>query len=320
MNAATQAWAALKQETDIDYALAHALQPTPIPTGIDALDRAMNGGLPVGLMTVVAGEAGCGKSALACSATYNAAIHGTFPVYFSIEMPTQMVVSRMLSIHTAKIRELQREHGVPDEAMMRQVWWSTTRNEIGRCAGRMPQTMAEAQAYVYEHAQDDHVLIAWEDFSRQVWPRMAVCDWIRTIDEVCERTEELCDAGLRPLVVVDYLQIGADGGDGSEYERITRASGRLMALAKRYQIAVLVISAMRNLSREERKERPTLSMLRGSGRIGFDAGAVVMLKRSSQQEEGSSLTNIEAHIVKNRNGKPDVEVPLQFNGGKNEFC
>lgn len=316
-----EAWLALKAETAIDYATEHAMQPMPIATGIAPLDDRLNGGLPRGLVTVLAGEAGCGKSAMACVATYNAAKSNAFPVYFSIEMPEQMVVSRMLAIHTAQSRAWDRARGVPENQLVPQVWWSTTRNVVRQLAGRMPRTVEEAEAYVAEHGSQDPVIRAWADFERTVWQRMAVVESVTDIDEVCDRTERLCEAGLRPLVVVDYLQMGCDGGEGSEYERVTRAIGKLAALAKRWQIAVLCISGMRNIGRDERRETPTLSMLRSSGRIGFDAGVVLVLRRSESQDEGASRTNVECHVVKSRVSPPTGQdfVPLQFNGGMNMF-
>lgn len=313
-----QAWARLKGECDIDYAIAHAMQPDPLPTGISALDAKLGGGIPVGTFTVVAGEAGCGKSAFATVASYEAATRGRTPVFFSMEMPAQMVISRMLSVHTAKVRERQAAEGVPEDEMMRQVWWSTTHNVVRMIAGHSITDPREAASYVAEHLYADPVLSAWDDFERTVWPWIAIPDQVRTVTDACGIVDELCRCGVRPLVVLDYLQLGADeDGEGSEYERVTRGSGMLLACVKRWQIPAIVISSMRNVGREERKEAPTLSMLRSSGRIGFDAGTVIVLKRSGERQ--GIEQPIEAHIVKNRVGPSGDFVSLMFNGGKNSF-
>ena len=313
-----QAWARLKTETMLDYAMVHAMQPEPVPIGVPALDAKLGGGMPVGTYTVVAGEGGAGKSAMACVAQYEAATAGRMSVFFSLEMPAQMVVSRLLSIHTARKRALQEKNGVPESERMRQVWWSTTHNVVRKIAGHQIADANEAMAYVARYLHSDPVLEAWDDFERHVWPYMAVHDHVSTVTEVIGIVDELCGAGIRPLVILDYLQLGADAdGDGNEYERVTRGSGMLLACVKRWQIPAMVISSMRNVGREERKDAPTLSMLRSSGRIGFDAGTVVILKRAGERD--GSEQPIEAHIVKNRVGPSGIEVPLTFNGGMNQF-
>lgn len=313
-----QAWAALKRETDFDYAMHHAMQPDPVPTGIAQLDAKLGGGLPVGTFTVVAGEAGCGKSALACVTQYHAGISGMMPVFFSLEMPAHMVLSRLLSVHTAKVRESQMARGVPEDELMRQVWWSTTHHVVRKIAGHAITDTYEATAYVANNLFADPVLAAWDDFERHVWRAMVVDDKVATVSDAIGVIDGLCEAGVRPLVILDYLQLGADtDGEGSEYERVTKASGQIAACVKRWQIPAMVISSMRNVGREERKDAPTLSMLRSSGRIGFDAGTVVILKKDGERE--GSVQPIEAHIVKNRVGPSGDFVPLRFNGGKNEF-
>lgn len=312
------AWVALKAETEIDYALSHAMQPDPVPTGIGRLDKALNGGLPVGTFTVVAGEAGCGKSALACVAQYNAAKAYRYPVYFSYEMTAQMVVSRLLSVFTADVRAYQEATGVPESERMRQVWWSSTRKVVRDIVGRGISDPNEALMYVNAYATDDPVLAAWDEFGQGWWRWMAVDDSARTISDACERIDGLCEAGIRPMPIIDYLQLATDAdGEGSEYERVTQASGALLACAKRWQIPMLVISSMRNVGREEAKDGPRLSWLRSSGRIGFDAGTVIIMRRDGERQ--GSEQPILAHVVKNRVGPYGDAVPLMFNGGKNEF-
>lgn len=311
-------WARLKAETDVDYAMEHVMRPAPVPTGVRPLDDELGGGVPVGTYSVIAGEGGSGKSALACVMAYEAAMNHKVPVFFSMEMPAEQVVGRMLSVHTARRREDERARGVPEEGLTRQVWWSTTHNVVRAIAGHRVTDPREAEAYVMEHGADDPVLAAWEDFRRTVWPLVAVPDRVSTISEVVETVDELCAVGVSPLVIVDYLQLGADAeGDGSEYERVTRGSGMLAQMAKRWRIPVVVVSSLRNVGREERKDAPTLSMLRSSGRIGFDAGTVIILRRAGERE--GAVQPIEAHVVKNRVGRSGGVVALDFNGGENSF-
>ena len=319
------AWTDLKRSTSIDFAREYVMRPDPVSTGVPALDAGLGGGIPVSTFTALAGEPGTGKSALACVAAYYGAYHGRLVVYYSFEMPASMVVSRLLSIHTAQKRRVEMANGVPFDRLTKQVWWSSTEKVVEHNAGHRIVSNAEATDYISKFSGYDNVLVAWNDFRQTIWPRIAVMETMPDIAWVCSHVKTLADLGLAILPIVDYVQLGANG-EGKEYERLSLASRQLQQTCKSCRVPMIVISSMRNLGREERKEAPTLSMLRGSGNIGYDAGTVIMLQRNRKAEDADadsgnrrSDTPILAHIIKNRVGPSDISVPLTFNGGMNSF-
>jgi len=308
---ASLAWKELLEDTQFDYAMEHVMQRPPVEIGITSLDNALGGGMPVGTFTVLAGEGGTGKSAMACVAQYTAAANGRRPVYYSLEMPRHMVISRLLSIHA-------RERNMPP------VWWSTTRNEVKRLANHYVTDPNEAAYYIQRYMTGDelgnvdHVLAAWNDFERTMWKRMAIIDNLHSVSQVCASISSLCSRGLRILPIIDYVQLGADG-DGNEYERVTNASHLLQQTAKGWQVPMLVLSSLRNIRKDERDQPPSVSQLRGSGHLGYDAGTVVVLRRSDSQTSGSER-GVTAYVIKNRVGPIDEDgIPLLFNGGANQF-
>jgi len=313
---ASDAWAALKASSNVDYALMHMTQPTPVPLGIPQLDSELGGGIPVGTFTVLAGEGGSGKSAMAVNALYHAALADRHPVFYSIEMPAHMVISRLLSVHTANVRAIQTARDTDEGLLMRQVWWSTTRNVVDRLAQRELQTDADVAWYAREFWTRDPVLVAWEHFERTVWPRMAVVQDAPNIDWICANVRQLVEDGVRPMPIIDYVQLGATG-EGTEYELVTRASHALQQLAKDCRVPMLVLSSLRNINKSERDDAPTLGMLRGSGHLGYDAGTVIVL--SKHGERVGSEQPVVAHVIKNRVGPSGIEVPLTFNGSMNQF-
>jgi len=338
----TNMWALYKSYNDSDYVIEHVLQKEPLPFGIRALDNALSptgsafdamgnplGGLPSGIPTVVAGEPGCGKSALAIISSYNAVSRGKLPMFFTIEMPRQMVLSRLLSVHTAQKRaQEERRDGSPST---HQVWWSTTGNVVRKNAGHIITDYDEATRYVNDHYAHDYVIQAWDDFSTHVYPNMMVIDsYVNastgetsprlTCDRICEMVRNVHTIYPNVYPIIDYLQLTLTGSD-SEYNDVNEASGMYRSLAKELDIPLLLISSMRKAGVNERKEPPSLSQLKGSGNIGYDAGTVIMLRRDDDQDtdKHSSETHITAHVVKNRVGKPNIEAPLIFNGGLNAY-
>ena len=311
-----EVWEYERARSGLDYELEHITQPIPVATGVDALDRMLGGGIPVGTYTVVGGEAGTGKSALACLVAYNAALRGRLPVFFSLEMPAHMVVSRMLSIHTAR-----------SGGRLERVFWSKTGAEVTRNLGGIGErakmlSMDEqgryraAQSYATRFGSTDRVLVAWRDFRDTIWPRMVVNDEARTVSECCEVVERLCGSGLRPFPIIDYLQLGADG-DGSEYENVTAASHMVAGVCKREALPALVLSSLRNVGSKERDEVPSLGLYRGSGHVGYDAGTAIVLRRDGEPD--GVRQRVMAHVIKNRVGRVGDPQPLLFNGAANLF-
>jgi replicative DNA helicase len=192
-----------------------------------------------------------------------------------------------------------------------------------RLAGHYVSDPTEAMYYMQRYmlgddGMVDHVLAAWDDFERTIWPRMAIVDHLHSMDQVCASIDSLCSRGLRIVPIIDYAQLGADG-DGTEYERVTNASHLLQQTAKRWQIPMLALSSLRNIRKEERDQPPNVSQLRGSGHLGYDAGTVMVLRRADSQTHGSER-GITAYVVKNRVGPINEDgIPLLFNGGANQF-
>jgi len=314
-----RAWEALRDDAGpFEFEFEYVMQRPPAPTGIRPLDERLGGGLHSGTYTIIGGDPGSGKTAIACKACYTLAAEGMFPIFYSFEMTKMQLVSRLLSVHTRLHRD-----------RMRTVRWASLRDslmmgadELAGYADADGRAQYEAvMRYVSAHREDDDVLRAWYDFRGTVYPRMIVRDDVQDIDQVAHEVSELCESGLHPCVIVDYLQLAA-AGDKDEYQLVTNASHVLQKMAKRLNIPVLLVSSLRNLNKSERDDEPQLSQFRGSGHVGYDAGAAIVLRKSGGlvNHKGVGLCQrVTAHVIKNRFGEVG-EVDLDFNGALNVFA
>lgn len=323
MNTSAQisAWESLRDKSgSFEFELEYVLQRPPAPTGIKPLDEKLGGGLHSGTYTIIGGDPGSGKTAIACKACYTLASEGLFPIFYSFEMTKMQLVSRLLSVHTRSKGNRER---------LPEVKWSSLRDslmmgedELRRLADADNRTQYEAvMRYVSSHRDDDGVLKAWFDFRDTVYPHMIIRDDMSDIDQVASEVGELCDSGLHPCVIVDYLQLAA-AGDKDEYQLVTNASHVLQRMAKKWNIPVLLVSSLRNLNKSERDDEPQLSQFRGSGHVGYDAGAAIVLRKSGGlvTHRGVGLCQrVTAHVIKNRFGEIG-EVSLDFNGALNVFA
>lgn len=314
-----RAWEELRGESGaFDFEFEYVMQRPPAPTGIRPLDAKLGGGLHSGTYTIIGGDPGSGKTAIACKACYTLAAEGMFPVFYSFEMTKMQLVSRLLSVHTRLHRD-----------RLETVRWASLRDSL-RIGRDVLERVADADGrtqyetvmrYVSDHRDDDAVLRAWFDFRDSVYPRMIVRDDVQGIEQVADEVGRLCGSGLHPCVIVDYLQLAASG-DRDEYQLVTSASHVLQKMAKQHNIPVLLVSSLRNLNKSERDDEPQLSQFRGSGHVGYDAGAAIVLRKSGGlvNHKGVGLCQrVTAHVIKNRFGEPG-EVELDFNGAINVFA
>lgn len=240
--------------------------PMGLPTGFSALDKLLQGLHKTDLI-ILAGRPGMGKSSLGVGMAYNAAkFHAARVAIFSLEMSSQQLVYRLLSLETG-IDSGRLKSGRIDETEQAILM------EAGNSLGRYDIQIDEA-------------------------PGLTVAD----LRSRCHRLN--AESGL-DLIVVDYLQLmaGGHGNGGNREQEIAYISRSLKALAKELFVPVLALCQLNRGVESRQDKRPMLSDLRESGGIENDADVVMMLYRDDYYNEDSTAMNIaELIVAKHRNG------------------
>lgn len=109
------------------------------------------------------------------------------------------------------------------------------------------------------------------------------------------------------LVVVDYLGlVRSDERNLPLYERTTRNSNALKALARSLNVPVLCLAQLNRAAETRADKRPSMADLRDSGAIEQDADAVILLHRPAMYEPGEvkpwEAQTLTAIVAKNRHG------------------
>lgn len=309
-------WSRLVATTGIDYVAEHIAHPAFATTGIDRLDQALGGGIVGGTYTVIGGEGGVGKTALATIAAYHIACSGKWrALVFSAEITRKQMYDRLLAVHTRAHPERFRHEDL--------VWWSKVEAESDTRLGTeetMRLWMADESElnaakvqYLLGDGADDPVIAAWRDMESVLGGKLVVVDEGVTCDRICEIVRELRKANEPVVPIIDHMHaIAPPEGVPSdkEYESITAISHRLRDLAKECRCPMLVLSELRNINKSERDE-PSLSWFRGSGHVGYDAGTAIVLMRGEDVPEGRA---VKAHVLKNRRGESGAVLDLVFSG------
>lgn len=247
---------------------------TGVPTGFTDLDDKTSG-LQAGDLVIVAGRPSMGKTSFAMNVVEYAAISDGLPVaVFSMEMPAEQLIMRMLSSLGRIDQHKLRTGRLGDDDWPR---LTSALNMLG-----------ETKIFV----DDAPALTPTELRAR------------------CRRIKREHGLGM---VVVDYLQLmQVPGSKENRATEISEISRSLKALAKELKLPVIALSQL-NRSLEQRPDkRPVMSDLRESGAIEQDADVILFIYRDEVYRDDTPDKGIaEINIGKQRNG-PIGKVKLTF--------
>ena len=259
---------------------------TGVPSGYSDLDRRTNG-FQKGDMIILAARTSMGKTQLAINFALNAARETGAPIgFFSVEMPAEQIVNRMIStcarIRSENLRSfrLSRDDLIKFEEGINKL--SKYNIYFDETSSRLLDIQTKARKLKNEH------------------PDLA-------------------------LIVVDYLQlIEATGQHENRTQEVGSVSRGIKALARELNVPIVCLAQLsRQLeSRGKGDKRPMLSDLRESGAIEQDADMVLFIYRKDyyEHDEGPKPEAVDTELIiaKQRNGVTDT-IHLVFVKSTGEF-
>lgn len=229
-----------------------------ISTGLIDLDAKL-GGLQKSDLIIIAARPSMGKSSLALTLAVNACQYleknlnqnlasesdRASVAFFSLEMPSEQLSSRTLSMQTG-IESSKFRIGALDD----QEWESLVQN--AEIIHKMPLYIDDSAAL--------------------------------SITAMKNRVRRLMKKSHVSLVVVDYLQLMTGTSIKAQTNRVLEISEitqGLKAIAKEFNIPVIALSQLSRAAEARENKRPLLSDLRESGTIEQDADVVMFIYREA---------------------------------------
>ncbi|MDD3242847.1 MAG: replicative DNA helicase [Eubacteriales bacterium] len=239
-----------------------------ISSGFDELDVKIKGFSPSQLILIAARPA-MGKSAFAMNIIQFAAVYRQkSAAVFSLEMPYDQLVQRMLSTGSKLPLENLRIGNLRDPNDWTRL--SKTANELGGSRIFIDDT-----------------------------PSLSVME----MQSKCRRLK--LEQGL-DIIMIDYLQLinGAVSGQHTEnrQQEVSEMTRALKLMARELNVPILLLSQLSRAPEQRPNHRPMLADLRESGAIEQDADIVMFLYRGSYYEDFSGGNEAEVIVAKQRNG------------------
>jgi replicative DNA helicase len=215
-----------------------------IATGFEKLDALTSGWQPSDLI-IVAARPGMGKTALTLSMARNIAVMKQTPVaFFSLEMSSVQLITRLISAETGLSSEKLRTGKLESHE------WEQLNVKVS--------DLEKAPLFI-----DDT-------------PSLSIFD-------LRAKARRLSSQHGIKLIIVDYLQLmtaGSNNKMGNREQEISTISRNLKALAKELDVPVIALSQLsRAVETRGGNKRPILSDLRESGAIEQDADIVSFIYR-----------------------------------------
>lgn len=252
-----------------------------IPTGLNSLDRSLNGGWSAPDLIVIGGRPSMGKTQFAVSFAKASGASGNDTLVLSLEMTKIQLVMRMIneqdgiSFYNMKNGRLSREE------------WELINKKI-----------AELEKLNINIADSINV---------------------RYLNNIKSLARKLHRQGKLKIMIIDYLgYIRTNMKFGMRVQEVGYITSELKSLAKELNIPIILLSQLSRPIKGQQVTKPELSDLRESGDIEQDADIVIFPHRPSYynedavDERGFSWNNRGVlYMGKNREGMKNEKILFQ---------
>ena len=216
-------------------------------TGFDSLDRKTTG-FNAGDLVIIAARPAMGKTSFVLNTTLQNVENGAGVIFFSLEMPAEQLMMRLISAKTRIPLQNVRKGDLDDKQ------WSTL-------------TRAFEELNTKKLFVDDGGSV--------------------NINQLRARVRKIAtntDNNIK-MIVIDYLQLMQGTGNKDRHLEVSEISRGLKMLAREMSVPILALSQLNRGLENRPDKRPMLSDIRESGSIEQDADIIMFVYRDDVYKE-----------------------------------
>ncbi len=267
-----------------------------ISTGIEELDKHLNGGIRAGV-TVMAAKPGIGKTTAALAIAENLSKLGNQVIYFCNDMSKEEIVAKGLSRTSYILAEEEgfsttdvlqhQENGLKESKLFSDTCEAYRNNTLNL------RIMDVGDSLVFKH----------------------MCTIIK------EYVEE---QQISPIIIIDYIQKLVVEGTNSDKEKMDHLIEVLKVFTISYKLPIILISTVNRMSYNKEL---TMDSLKESGGLEYNADTIVGIQHEGvgnsdfniKTAKGKKIWEMELVILKQRLGGSDIKIPIKFYPKYNMF-
>lgn len=286
-------------------------------TGFKGLDNELDGGLYAGLY-ILGAVSSLGKTTLALQIADNIAKSGQDVLIFSLEMAASELIAKSLSRLTYELAEDKNGDGESKTAKTNR--GITTRSRYEHYSPEEKELIKKAIASYAEYSKHIFIIEGLGDIGAE------------QVKRAVEEHKKI--TGNTPIILIDYLQILAPYEvRASDKQNTDKAVLELKRLSRDYQTPVIGISSF---NRDNYTSAVSMAAFKESGAIEYGSDVLIALQPAGMKEaisdkdkaankktlddcKASARREVEAVILKNRNGKTGGKVTLKYSAMFNYF-
>ena len=277
-----------------------------VQTGFISLDKALDGGLYEGLY-IVGAISSLGKTTLITQIGDQIAQAEGDVLIFSLEMARSELMAKSISRHT----------------------FNRARREGKPAAAKTARGITDGRRYTnYTHEEQKLITDSIEDYAayaQHIFIHEGIGNiGVEHIRETVEKHIRL--TGKRPVCIVDYLQILAPYSDRvTEKQATDHNVMELKRISRDNKVPVIAISSF---NRANYAAAASMEAFKESGGVEYSSDVLIGLQLKGAGEKDFNATEaksknpreVEAVILKNRNGKVGEKVPFRYSAMFNHFA
>jgi replicative DNA helicase len=248
---------------EIDRRFRAGDQLVGLSSGFKDLDSLLSGFQP-GQLILIAGRPGSGKTTLAMNIVESLTLSGNFCLVFNLEMTKRTLMMKSISSVGKIPYDLLKKGQIGDHCQ-----------NLTSAAAKLK----DSGLYVDDNA------------------RLTSMQIVSRARKVAQKTGKKIE-----LIVIDYLQLLNDKGEG--HERITKISRAIKIAAKELDCPIIALSQLSRALEARSDKRPMLADLRESGSLEQDADVVAMVYRDETYHPDTQDKGVAEIIIrKQREGE-----------------
>jgi replicative DNA helicase len=256
-----------------------------VDTGFIDLNK-MTTGFGKGDLVIIAARPAMGKTSFALNTVLNLLNQKKGVAFFSLEMPAEQLMLRLLSMQTSIQLQRLRVGDMNDDE------WSRLNDSVA--------TMHESKLFV-----DDHGSV--------------------NINQLRSKLRKLKSKHPEiEVAFIDYLQIMEGTGSKDRHQQVSDISRGLKMLARELEIPIVALSQLNRGLESRNDKRPMLSDIRESGAIEQDADIILFVyrddvylyKEEKEREKAAKAAGVEytSQYVEREEENAEIIIGKQRNG------